>query len=107
TYLDFIAANPITFNQTFDLGGPEILSYKQMLLQFLQICNIKKTIITLPFVHSFFSTLWLSKNSGLPKMIARAFSENIQGDLLCENNQINDLFPHTTLKFKEALLESI
>jgi len=107
TYLDFIASNPVTFNQTFDIGGPEVLSYKQMLLQFLQICKIKKPIVTLPFVHSFFSTFWLSKNSGLPKMIARAFSENIQGDLLCENNRIHDLFPHTSLKFKEAVLESI
>jgi len=106
TYLDFIASNPVTFNQVFDIGGPEILSYRQMLGQFLQICKIKKTIITLPFVHSFFSTFWLSKSSGLPKMIAHAFSENIQGDLLCENNRIHDLFPHTSLKFKEAVLES-
>ncbi|HUH19299.1 hypothetical protein [Albibacterium sp.] len=107
TYLDFIASNPITFNQTFDIGGPEILSYREMLLQFLQICKIKKTIITLPFVHSFFSSFWLSKSSGLPKMIAHAFSENIQGDLLCENNRIHDLFPHTSLKFKDAVLEAI
>jgi hypothetical protein len=107
TYLDFIASNPITFNQFFDIGGPEVLSYRQMLVQFLQICNIKKTIITLPFIHSFFSTFWLSKSSGLPKVIAHAFNENIQGDLLCENNRIHDLFPHTSLKFKEAVLESI
>ncbi len=107
TYLDFIASNPITFNQTFDIGGPEILSYREMLLQFLQICKIKKTIITLPFVHSFFSSFWLSKSSGLPKMIAHAFSENIQGDLLCENNRIHDLFPHTSIKFKDAVLEAI
>lgn len=106
-YLDFIASNPITFDQTFDIGGPEILSYREMLSQFLQIYKVKKTIITLPFVHSIFSTFWLSQSSGLPKMIAHAFSENIQGDLLCENNRIHDLFPHTSLKFKEAVLESI
>src|SRR5690606_16858244 len=51
TYLDFIAFNPATFNQTFDIGGPEVLSYRQMLTQFLKIAKIKKNIITLPFVH--------------------------------------------------------
>jgi len=107
TYLDFIAFNPATFNQTFDIGGPEILSYREMLIQFLKIANIKKSIITLPFVHTLFSTFWLSKAGGLPRTIAHAFSENIQGDLLCEENRIHDLFPHTSLKFSEAVRESI
>lgn len=107
TYLDFMAFNPATFNQTFDIGGPEILSYREMLNQYLKISNIKKKIITLPFVHTLFSTFWLSNASGLPKAIARAFSQNIQGDLLCEENRIHDLFPHTNLKFSEAVRQSI
>jgi len=107
TYLDFIAFNPAAFNQCFDIGGPEILSYREMLTQFLKICKVEKNIITLPFVHTFFSTFWLSRSSGLPKLIARAFSENIQGDLLCEDNRIHDLFPHKSLKFSEAVRESI
>lgn len=107
TYLDFIAFNPATFNQTFDIGGPEILSYREMLTEFLKISNIKKSIITVPFVHNLFSSYWLSKASGLPRPIALAFSENIQGDLLCQENRIHDLFPHTNLKFSDAVRESI
>lgn len=106
-YLDFIAFNPAVFNQSFDIGGPEILSYKEMLVEFMKLSKVKKKIITLPFAHTFFSTFWLSTTGGLPKKIAGAFSKNIQGDLLCEDNKIHDLFPHTCLTFKEAVSKAI
>jgi hypothetical protein len=78
-----------------------------MLDQYLKFKNIKKNIITLPFIHLIFSTFWLSKNSGISKATARAFSENIKGDILCENNCINTLFPHQSLHFEEALQETL
>lgn len=106
-YLDFISFNPAVFNQSFDIGGPEVLSYKEMLLEFMKLSKVKRTIITLPFVHTFFSTFWLSASGGIPKRIAGAFSKNIQGDLLCEDNKIHDLFPHTCLTFREAVLRAI
>src|SRR5690606_9637040 len=106
-YLDFIASNPVAFNQSFDLCGPDILSYREMLDLYLKLKNIKKNIITLPFVHLTFSTFWLSKNSGISKATARAFSENIKGDILCGDDCINDLFPHESLSFEEALKKSL
>lgn len=106
-YLDFISFNPAVFNQSFDIGGPEILSYKEMLIEFMRLSKVKRTVITLPFVHTFFSTFWLSTTGGLPKKIAGAFSRNIQGDLLCEDNKIHDLFPHTCLTYSEAVTKAI
>lgn len=102
-YLDFIAHNPVVFNQSFDIGGPDILTYREMLEEYLKVKKIKKTIITLPFVHVLLSGYWLSRSSGLSKSIAQAFSENIKGDILCENNDIQDIFPHNNLHFKESL----
>lgn len=105
-YLNFIALNPAAFNQRFDIGGPEILSYREMLDSYLQMNKVKKVIITLPFLHDAFTSFWLSRSSGIPKAIAKAFSTNIQGDILCEDNRIHELFPHKSLKFREALREA-
>lgn len=106
-YLDFIAFNPVTFNRTFDIGGPEILSYHEMITQFLKVSKIKKRVITIPFIHTLLSSYWLSISGGLPKAVALAFSQNIQGDILCQENHIHDLFPHTSLKFSDAVREAI
>lgn len=106
-YLNFITDNPIAFNQSFDLCGPDILSYREMLESYLEYKGINKTIITFPFVNLTFSTYWLSKNSGIPKAMARAFIENVKGDILCEYNGIHELFIHQPLHYKEALAEAL
>ena len=102
-YLDFIAHNPVTFNQSFDLGGPDILNYQEMLEQYLKFRNIQKAMITLPFVHVSLSSFWLSRSGGLPKSTAKAFSENIKGDILCKDDLLSAMFPHQRLNFQEAL----
>ena len=103
-YLDFITFNPVTFNQSFDIGGAEVVNYKEMLDYYLSLCRIRKPVIILPFVNNLFASFWLSRSSGLPKALARAFSTNIQGDLLCKDNRIQLIFPHKNLSFREALL---
>lgn len=106
-YLDFIMYNPVTFNQSFDVGGTEILSYREMLGYYFSIRKVRRPIILLPFVNNLFSSFWLSRSSGLPKALARAFSSNIQGDLLCRDNRIHLIFPHRNMSFKEALLQAM
>lgn len=106
-YLDFMAGNPLVFNQIFDIGGPDILSYQEMIEQYLKLNHIQRKIITLPFVHLSLSSYWLSKSGGIPPEMARAFNENIKGDILCEEDHIKELFPHHNLHFKEALQEAL
>lgn len=106
-YLDFITNNPIAFDQSFDLCGPDTLSYREMLESYLKYRGINKTIITFPFVSNTFSTYWLSKNSGIPKAMAKAFIDNIQGDILCENEGIHELFIHQALHYQQALAKAL
>jgi uncharacterized protein YbjT (DUF2867 family) len=106
-YLDFITDNPIAFDQSFDLCGPDTLSYREMLESYLKHKGINKTIITFPFVSLTFSTYWLSKNSGIPKAMARAFIENTKGDILCENEGIRELFIHQPMHYQQALAKAL
>ncbi len=41
-YLKGVMANEQTFDKSFDIGGPEILTYKEMLLRFAQVRNLKR-----------------------------------------------------------------
>lgn len=102
-YLDFIAQNPILFDESFELGGPDTLTYREMLEQYLKLMNINKTIITAPFIHHAISTYWLSRTIGVSKATAQAFNKNVQGDILCKDNHIIEFFPHECMSFKDAL----
>lgn len=106
-YLDFITDNPVAFYKSFDLCGPDTLSYREMLESYLKYKRTNKTIITFPFVSRIFSTYWLSKNSGIPKAMARAFIENIEGDILCKHKGIRELFLHQPLPYQQALAKAL
>lgn len=107
TYLSFIVLNPAAFNQSFDIGGPDILSYKEMLSTYMKQIHVNKPIISLPSFNNRLSAFVISLTTGVSVPTARAFGENITQDLLCENNHIHDLFPHECLTFEQALKEAL
>lgn len=106
TYLNFVVLNPAAFNQSFDIGGPDILSYRDMLKIYLKLRHLRRPIIALPNFSNRLSAMFISLTTGVSVPTARAFGQYITGDLLCENNHIHDLFPHECLTFEQALKEA-
>ena len=51
--------NPKTYNQNFDIGGPDILTYKEMLLEFGRVRNLKRYIFIIPVMTPKLSSYWL------------------------------------------------
>jgi len=103
TYLNFVIMNPAALNQSFDIGGPEILSYREMLKTYMKLLHVSRPIIALPSLNNKLSAFFISLTTGVSVPTAKAFGEHITGDLLCENNHIHDLFPHKCLTFEQAI----
>ena len=101
-YLKLMMLNPDVFNRKFDLGGPDSLSYKEMIQRYLEICKRKRPIIALPGMV-LLADLWLSFSAGISLSLARNFNYNASYDLLCEDETLKELFPHTSLQFDEAV----
>ena len=59
TMLSLTMLNPKTYNQDFDIGGPDILTYKEMLLEFGRVRNLKRYIYTVPVMTPKLSSYWL------------------------------------------------
>lgn len=58
-FLSRVLLNEKTFNNNFDIGGPEILTYKEMLLRFAKIRKLKRLIFILPVMTPRLSSYWL------------------------------------------------
>lgn len=102
-YINMILLNPSTYNQQFDIGGLDTLSYKDMLQKYLDITHAKRKIIEIPSIGNEIAALFVSMITGVGVPAARAYNENITGDVLCTENRIHDLFPLVCLRFEEAL----
>ncbi len=58
-YLIGVLLDERTYNKDYDIGGNEILTYKEMLLQFAEVRRLKRLIITVPVMTPRLSSYWL------------------------------------------------
>lgn len=58
-FLSGVLLRSDTFGQCYDIGGPEIMSYRQMLLQFAEVRQLRRWIVTLPVMTPRVSSYWL------------------------------------------------
>lgn len=102
-YLHGVLGNEKALNEIFDIGGPDILSYKQMILQYAESRGLKRYILTVPVLTPKLSSLWLNLVTSVPFSLARSLVESMKNEVICKNNEITKVVPKTCFTYKEAL----
>lgn len=103
-YLDACLLNESTFNKKFDVGGPDVLSFKQMLLIYIAVYkNIKPGIVILPFLTSQLSSHLLNTLAPVNYAEAQSLIENLKHDTVCRENSIKNVIPIRPLTPKQMI----
>lgn len=90
-------------NETFDIGGPDILTYKEMLLQFAEVRGLKRSIITIPVLTPRLSSLWLYFVTATSYNLARNLVDSMKLDVVAKDNRIRDLIDFEEIPYKAAV----
>lgn len=99
--------NPITYNQSFDIGGPDILTYKEMLLGFAKATHVKRWIYTVPIMTPKLSSYWLYFVTSTSYKLASALVSSMKVEVICSDNRINDLLQVTPMTYEQALSRAL
>jgi uncharacterized protein YbjT (DUF2867 family) len=99
--------NPLTFNQNFDIGGPDILTYKEMLLGFAKATNVKRWIVTVPIMTPKLSSYWLYFVTSTSYKLAAALVSSMKVEVICNDNRINDLLNVKPMSYELALSKAL
>lgn len=102
-YLCKSLLNEQTLNKTFEIGGPEVLSYKQMLLEFAAVRGYKRYIISLPVLFPGLSAYWLYLTTSANFSIASQLVQSMKNDLICKDQSIQKIIPQELISYKEAI----
>jgi len=102
-YLGGVLGNEKAYNEVFDIGGPDILSYKQMLLGYAKSRNLKRYILTVPVLTPRLSSLWLNLVTAVPYSLARSLVDSMKNEVICDNDTIKKVVPRDCLTYEEAL----
>lgn len=102
-YLKNAVLNPQLYNQTFDIGGPEVMSFKDVLLRYAKFRKLKRYIFEVPFLTTKLSSYWLVLVTSVRFSLCSYLVESMKCDSVCLNTKIQDLLPHDCIPFEQAL----
>ncbi|GAA1090296.1 SDR family oxidoreductase [Nocardiopsis metallicus] len=96
---------PEETNRTFDIGGPEILSYAQMIQRFAAVAGlVRRLIIPVPVLSPGLSSLWVGLITPVPPSVARPLVESLRHDsVTAEDDLARLLRDHERIGFDEAV----
>ena len=94
---------PETRGQAFDIGGPDVLTYRDMMLRFASILGLKRWIIDVPVLTPRLSAYWVNIMTPVPAGIAFPLIEGLKAEMVCEDDRIRRLIPLELVGFDEAV----
>jgi hypothetical protein len=102
-YLKGVLLYEKTFDRSFDIGGPEILTYKQMLLKYAKVRKLKRYIFTVPVMTPKLSSYWLFFVTSTSYKLAVNLVDSMKVEVICRENSLNEWFNFRLLTYEEAV----
>ncbi len=102
-YLIGVLLKEETFNKSYDIGGPDVLTYKQMLLGFAEVRGLKRHIFTVPVMSPKISSYWLYFITSTSYKLAVNLVNSMKVEVVAKDNSLNKLINNHLLGYKEAV----
>lgn len=80
-----------TYNNSYDIGGPDILNYKEMLLRFAEIRGLKRRIVIVPVMTPKISSYWLYFVTATSYALAKNLVNSMKIEVICKPNNLAKL----------------
>lgn len=106
-YLAGCLAVPETAGETFDIGGPEIMTYREMMERFARIEGRWLKIFPVPVLTPKLSSYWVGLVTPTRPSIAIALIEGLKNEVICRDNRIRDLIPIPLTPYDDAIRSAL
>ncbi len=103
TFLYRTLLNQDTYNKSFDIGGPDILTYKEMLLEFARVRNLNRRIFIVPVMTPKLSSYWLYFVTSTSYKLAQSLVDSMKVEVVCRDNIINGILDMQPISYQESL----
>ena len=101
-YLRDVAAHPDTVGETFDLGGPDVLTYRQMIEHVGALRGRRTRILEVPVLTPRLSSYWLHLVTPVRAGVGRPLVEGLRNPTVAKETRIRRLVPRELLTFDAA-----
>jgi uncharacterized protein YbjT (DUF2867 family) len=106
-YLAGVAGRAEAAGQTFDVGGPEVMTYRSMIERVARLRGKRRAIVEVPILSPRLSSYWLHLVTPVKASIARPLVEGLSIETVAKDDRIRRLVPLPLTPFDEAAREAL
>ncbi|MER5596195.1 SDR family oxidoreductase [Streptomyces sp. NPDC002265] len=83
------ARMPADVSRTFDIGGPDVLTYREMMVRYAAVARLpRRLILSVPMLSPGLSSHWVGLVTPVPAAIARPLTESLRHEVVCHEHDI-------------------
>jgi uncharacterized protein YbjT (DUF2867 family) len=93
-YLTHAAALPPDINRAFDIGGPDVLTYLEMMRRYAVVAGLpRRVVLSVPVLTPWLSAQWVNLVTPVPRSIAIPLIESLVHEVVCHDHDIAGYIP--------------
>lgn len=95
--------NEYTYNERFDIGGPDILTYREMILKFAKVRNLQRWVFIIPLMTPRLSSYWLYFVTSTSYTLAVNLVNSMKVPVICKENDLAEKLEIELFDFDTAI----
>jgi uncharacterized protein YbjT (DUF2867 family) len=106
-YLAGVCGNERAYGAAFDVGGPEVMTYREMIERIGRIRGLRRLVVEVPVLTPRLSSWWLHLVTPVNASVARPLVEGLRTPTVSSDDSIRRLVPFTPTPFDDAVREAL
>ena len=106
-YLVAVLTLPEAAGQTFDIGGPEVVEYGQMLRRAARVEGRRTVVLPVPFLSPRLSSRWLSLVTDVDVQTGRSLIDSMINEVVVRDHSIRKLVPFEPVDYDTAVAQAL
>lgn len=106
-YLAGVCGNEAALGKGFDVGGPEVMTYRQMIERIARLLGRRPVIVEVAVLTPYLSSLWLNLVTPINASVARPLVEGLRNPTIAREERIRELLPFELTPFDEAARQAL
>ncbi len=102
-YLTEILKHPGTAGGSYDIGGPEVMSYLDLIKGYCKVRGLRRVFIPTRLLSPRLSSAWLCLLTSTSFPLARSLVDSLTHETVCHDTTIRDIIPLDLLGYREAV----
>ncbi len=106
-YLTRCLTEPLSIGRTFEIGGPDVMIYGDMMRQYAAARRLKRFLIPVPVLTPRLSSYWVDLVTPIPASYSHPLIEGLRSEVIVHDLSAQEIFKINLIPFTEAVQQAL